>query len=64
MGLTNLVQVIFRVCVWVSPIIFLYSLSDLTDEVAIEMQNSADAPAECTKNFVVDFVWKATSFER
>jgi hypothetical protein len=28
------------------------------------MQNSADAPAECTKNFVVDFVWKATSFER
>ncbi|XP_064619137.1 regulator of nonsense transcripts 1-like isoform X2 [Lineus longissimus] len=37
---------------------------NLTDEVAVEMQNSADAPAECTKNFVVDFVWKATSFER
>lgn len=35
-----------------------------SDEVAIELQNCTDVPSECTKNFVVDFVWKATSFER
>ncbi|XP_074649914.1 regulator of nonsense transcripts 1-like [Tubulanus polymorphus] len=34
------------------------------DEVAIELQNNVDVPVECTRNFVVDFVWKATSFER
>ena len=28
------------------------------------MKNSAGAPTECTHNFVVDFVWKSTSFDR
>jgi len=34
------------------------------DEVAIEMKSNAGVPKECTHNFVVDFVWKSTSFDR
>eukprot|EP00095_Tigriopus_kingsejongensis_P011513 maker-scaffold33_size549341-snap-gene-0.19 protein:Tk11513 transcript:maker-scaffold33_size549341-snap-gene-0.19-mRNA-1 annotation:"regulator of nonsense transcripts" len=34
------------------------------DEVGIEMKSNAGIPTECTKNFVIDFVWKATSFDR
>ncbi|KAJ8304424.1 hypothetical protein KUTeg_018007 [Tegillarca granosa] len=34
------------------------------DEVAIELKSNAGVPTECTHNFVVDFVWKSTSFDR
>ncbi|XP_070541842.1 regulator of nonsense transcripts 1-like [Ptychodera flava] len=34
------------------------------DEVGIELKSNAGAPLECTHNFVVDFVWKSTSFDR
>jgi hypothetical protein len=37
---------------------------DYSDEVAIELKSNAGVPAECTHNFVVDFVWKSTSFDR
>lgn len=35
-----------------------------SDEVAIELKSNAGVPSECTHNFVVDFVWKSTSFDR
>lgn len=34
------------------------------DEVAIELKSNAGVPTECSHNFVVDFVWKSTSFDR
>lgn len=34
------------------------------EEVGIELKNSSGAPTECSTNFVVDFVWKSTSFDR
>lgn len=34
------------------------------EEVGIELKNSANAPTDCTSNFVVDFIWKSTSFDR
>lgn len=34
------------------------------DEVAIELKSNAGVPVDCTHNFVVDFVWKSTSFDR
>ena len=34
------------------------------DEVGIELKSSAPAPTEMKSNFVVDFVWKSTSFDR
>ena len=37
---------------------------DFGDEVAIEMKSNAGVPVDCTHNFVVDFVWKSTSFDR
>ncbi|KAI9355317.1 P-loop containing nucleoside triphosphate hydrolase protein [Zopfochytrium polystomum] len=37
--------------------------STASDEVALELKRS-DAPLECTHDFVVDFVWKSTSFDR
>lgn len=39
-------------------------MSDYGDEVAIELKSNAGVPTECTHNFVVDFVWKSTSFDR
>lgn len=35
-----------------------------SDEVGIEMKTNAGVPMDCTQNFVVDFVWKSTSFDR
>ncbi|XP_028967713.1 regulator of nonsense transcripts 1 [Galendromus occidentalis] len=35
-----------------------------SEEVGIEMKTNAGIPSECTHNFVVDFVWKSTSFDR
>ncbi|XP_013391305.1 regulator of nonsense transcripts 1 [Lingula anatina] len=37
---------------------------NFSEEVAIELKSNAGVPAECTHNFVVDFVWKSTSFDR
>ena len=34
------------------------------DEVGIELKSNAPAPTEMKSNFVVDFVWKSTSFDR
>jgi regulator of nonsense transcripts 1 len=34
------------------------------EEVGIELNNSHDAPTDYSTNFVVDFVWKSTSFDR
>jgi regulator of nonsense transcripts 1 len=34
------------------------------DEVAIELKSNAGVPVDCSHNFVVDFVWKSTSFDR
>ncbi|KAI7697560.1 hypothetical protein SSS_03029 [Sarcoptes scabiei] len=35
-----------------------------SDEVAIELKNNHGVPTNRTSNFVVDFVWKSTSFDR
>ncbi|XP_050403734.1 regulator of nonsense transcripts 1 [Patella vulgata] len=37
---------------------------NFTDEIAIELKSSVGVPTECTQHFVVDFVWKSTSFDR
>ena len=34
------------------------------DEVGIEMKSSAGIPTEYKRDYIVDFVWKATSFDR
>lgn len=35
------------------------------DEVGIEIKSSGNnVPTDCTRNYVVDFVWKSTSFDR
>ncbi|KAH9376504.1 hypothetical protein HPB48_006589 [Haemaphysalis longicornis] len=40
------------------------ALSYYSEEVGIEMKTNLGVPSECTSNFVVDFVWKSTSFDR
>ena len=39
-------------------------VSDFGEEVGLELRSNAGVPNECTHNFVVDFVWKSTSFDR
>lgn len=34
------------------------------EEVGIELKSSSGAPTSCTSHFVVDFIWKSTSFDR
>jgi len=34
------------------------------DEVGIELKSNAGVPVECTSNYAIEFVWKATSFDR
>ena len=34
------------------------------DEIGIELKSNQGAPTHCSSNFVVDFVWKSTSFDR
>ncbi|XP_050293882.1 regulator of nonsense transcripts 1 [Anthonomus grandis grandis] len=34
------------------------------EDIGIELKNGSGAPTECTSNFVVDFIWKSTSFDR
>lgn len=38
--------------------------SDVSDEIALELRRTDGVPSECTQNFVADFVWKSTSFDR
>jgi hypothetical protein len=40
------------------------SLADVSDEIALELRKSEGVPTEVTHNFIVDFVWKSTSFDR
>ena len=37
---------------------------NFSDEVGIELKTNQGAPISCSSNFVIDFVWKATSFDR
>ena len=37
---------------------------DVSDEIALELRRSEGVPTDCTHNFVADFVWKSTSFDR
>jgi len=39
-------------------------IDSLTNEVTIELKSNANVPNDCTQNFVTDFVWKSTSFDR
>jgi len=34
------------------------------EDIGIELKSNQGAPTSCTTNFVVDFVWKSTSFDR
>ncbi|KAI8805145.1 nonsense transcript regulator [Cladochytrium replicatum] len=38
--------------------------NNVSDEVGIELTRGENVPTACTHNFSVDFVWKATSFDR
>eukprot|EP00053_Salpingoeca_punica_P018610 m.183108 g.183108 ORF g.183108 m.183108 type:complete len:1045 (+) comp17467_c0_seq2:72-3206(+) len=35
-----------------------------SDEVCVELRSSANVPVECTHNFLLEFVWKSTTFDR
>lgn len=43
---------------------FLFEIIDYGEEVGIELKASQGAPIEYSTNFVVEFVWKSTSFDR
>lgn len=34
------------------------------EDVGLELKHSSSPPTKCTSNFVVDFIWKGTSFDR
>ena len=34
------------------------------DDVGIELKSCPSVPTECSGHFALDFVWKATSFDR
>lgn len=34
------------------------------EEVGLEMKTNQKIPFDCVNNFVVDFIWKSTSFDR
>lgn len=38
--------------------------SDVSDEICLELRRNDGVPIDCTHGFSVDFVWKATSFDR
>eukprot|EP01135_Chromosphaera_perkinsii_P005470 Nk52_evm19s352 gene=Nk52_evmTU19s352 len=38
--------------------------NNYSEEICLELKNGHNAPTDCTHNFVVEFVWKPTSFER
>jgi hypothetical protein len=37
---------------------------DVSDEIGVELKARDSVPSDCTHGFSVDFVWKATSFDR
>ena len=37
---------------------------NFSEEVGIEMKSNLCVPTECSNNFVLDYVWKSTSFDR
>lgn len=39
-------------------------LSDVSDEIGLELRKTEGVPTECTYGFSADFVWKSTSFDR
>ncbi|KAK4689260.1 regulator of nonsense transcripts 1, partial [Tremellales sp. Uapishka_1] len=38
--------------------------NNISDEICLELKKNDGAPIDCTHGFSVDFVWKATSFDR
>ncbi|CAK9780109.1 unnamed protein product [Cutaneotrichosporon oleaginosum] len=38
--------------------------NNANDEICLELRRSDNVPIDCTHGFAVDFVWKATSFDR
>ena len=34
------------------------------EDIGIELKSNQGAPTTCTSNFVIDYVWKSTSFDR
>ena len=38
--------------------------TDVSDEICLELKRNDGVPTDCTHGFSVDFVWKATSFDR
>jgi regulator of nonsense transcripts 1 len=38
--------------------------NNLSEEVGIELTRDHKTPTDCTHNFEIDFVWKATSYDR
>ena len=38
--------------------------ADVDDWIVLEMRRSDNVPTDCREGFAVDFVWKATSFDR
>ncbi len=44
--------------------LFLKVADHSSDELGIELKSNQGAPISCTSNFVIDFVWKSTSFDR
>lgn len=39
-------------------------LSDVSDEIGLELRRSEGVPVDVTHNYTADFVWKSTSFYR
>ena len=39
-------------------------MQDVSDEIGLELRKSEGVPIEITHNFIADFVWKSTSFDR
>jgi regulator of nonsense transcripts 1 len=37
---------------------------DVSDEICLELRRNEGVPTDCSHGFSVDFVWKATSFDR
>ncbi|KAJ1513600.1 ATP-dependent helicase NAM7 [Coelomomyces lativittatus] len=38
--------------------------NSFSEEVCLELKQSQDVPIQCTHNFVIDFIWKSTPFDR
>ena len=39
-------------------------VEDVSDEIGLELRKSEGVPIEIVHNFIADFVWKSTSFDR